>query len=138
MEWLVDGNNLMGSRPDGWWRDRRRAASQLVIALGRYRSRTGDAITVVFDGPEDEETLAAGAPVQVSVRFAPGGPNAADDEIFRTVCDQTEAMGRSCVPPALTVVTSDAVLAARVRGAGASVMGSGRFRSAIEQEPEKG
>jgi hypothetical protein len=21
-EWVVDGNNVMGSRPDGWWRDR--------------------------------------------------------------------------------------------------------------------
>ena len=36
---FVDGNNVMGSRPDGWWRDRGEAARRLVaeitpVALG--------------------------------------------------------------------------------------------------------
>ena len=22
MRWVVDGNNVFGSRPDGWWNDR--------------------------------------------------------------------------------------------------------------------
>jgi len=22
MRWIVDGDNVMGARPDGWWRDR--------------------------------------------------------------------------------------------------------------------
>jgi hypothetical protein len=31
---LVDIANVMGSRPDGWWRDRAAAATRLLIALG--------------------------------------------------------------------------------------------------------
>lgn len=30
---LVDIANVMGSRPDGWWRDREGAATRLLIAL---------------------------------------------------------------------------------------------------------
>src|SRR5262249_30234355 len=49
--WLiVDGNNVFGSRPDGWWRDREGAARRLVTELRSLAARTGDRITVVFDG----------------------------------------------------------------------------------------
>ena len=47
---LVDGNNVIGSRPDGWWRDRPGAARRLVAELQALAARTGDHITVVFDG----------------------------------------------------------------------------------------
>ena len=47
---LVDGNNVIGSRPDGWWRDRPGATRRLVAALQSLAARTGDEITVVFDG----------------------------------------------------------------------------------------
>ena len=30
---FVDGNNVMGSRPDGWWRDRSGAARRLIAEL---------------------------------------------------------------------------------------------------------
>ena len=30
---IVDVANVMGSRPDGWWRDRRAAASRIISAL---------------------------------------------------------------------------------------------------------
>ena len=48
---LVDGNNVMGARPDGWWRNRVEAAQRLVaeivpLVLGGRR-----AWTIVFDGP---------------------------------------------------------------------------------------
>jgi hypothetical protein len=32
MHLLVDGNNVMGSRPDGWWRDRRAGMQRLVTS----------------------------------------------------------------------------------------------------------
>ena len=38
-EWIVDGNNVMGSRPDGWWRDRRGAQRRLVERLEDVRRR---------------------------------------------------------------------------------------------------
>ena len=47
--WLVDGTNVVGSRPDGWWRDRPAAFRRLVEALGPLAAN-GDEVTVVFDG----------------------------------------------------------------------------------------
>ena len=33
MRWLVDGMNVIGSRPDGWWKDRHAAMAGLVESL---------------------------------------------------------------------------------------------------------
>jgi predicted RNA-binding protein with PIN domain len=101
--WLVDGNNVMGSRPDGWWRDRPAAMQRLVAALDDLALATGDEIAVVFDG-RDRDLQA----VRIRVAFAPH----ADDAIAARA------------EPGLTVVTSDRELAARVRAAGAEVVGS--------------
>ena len=121
--WLIDGNNVMGSRPDGWWRDRRGAARTLAAELAEFAAREGVPVTVVFDGaPFDVE-----APVQAAleVAFAPrSGRDAADDEIARRVAAATD-------PAALTVVTSDAGLARRVREHGAEVVPAGRFRRGL-------
>src|SRR5690242_20378972 len=48
--WIVDGMNVIGSRPDGWWRDRPAAMRALAERLGAYAAETGDEVTVVFDG----------------------------------------------------------------------------------------
>src|SRR3954449_1315105 len=96
-KWLVDGMNLVGAVPDGWWRDRRGAMRRLVRRLAAFASETGDHVTVVFDGRPFEIGPADG----VEVAFAPRrGPNAADDEIARMVADDPN-------PGGLTVVTSD-------------------------------
>lgn len=121
MRLLVDGMNVIGSRPDGWWRDRRGAMRRLVGALAAYSGATGDDATVVLDSRPFE----IDAPDGVGVRFAPGGRNAGDDEIVRIV----EA-DRS--PETLTVVTSDRELAARVRALGASVSPAGELRARLE------
>jgi hypothetical protein len=108
--------NVIGSRPDGWWRDRRGAMRSLASSLGDYAQASGDEVTVVFDGrPFD-----VGDP-PIAVRFAPGGPNAADDEIVRSLAADPE-------PENVTVVTSDATLADRVRAHGAAVIPAGSFR----------
>lgn len=49
---FVDGNNVMGSRPDGWWRDRADAARRLVADIIPLATRHGGAWTIVFDGKE--------------------------------------------------------------------------------------
>ena len=49
---LVAGNNVMGSRPDGWWRDRADAARRLVADVIPLAIRHGGAWTIVFDGKE--------------------------------------------------------------------------------------
>jgi hypothetical protein len=54
MRWLVDGMNVVGSRPDGWWRDRRAAMTRLSKLLAGFAAETGEPLTDVFDGrPSD-------------------------------------------------------------------------------------
>ena len=116
MRWLVDGMNVVGSRPDGWWRDRRGAMRALVDRLERLAAATGDDVAVVFDGRPFE--LEGGGRVEVG--FRPGGPGAGDDAIVEWV----EADGD---PASITVVTSDRELGRRVRDAGAEVLSAGAF-----------
>jgi predicted RNA-binding protein with PIN domain len=123
--WLVDGMNLIGSRPDRWWSDRDGAVRRLIAELDRYAAATGDDVTVVFDHrPPD---LAAGRHGAVEVAFASRrGRNAADDEIVAMVDGDPDSTG-------LRVVTSDRQLVERVRDLGAGVEGSSRFRRRIDQ-----
>jgi predicted RNA-binding protein with PIN domain len=109
---IVDGNNVMGSRPDGWWKDRAGAARRLVEQIGAWA--TGDVI-VYFDGAPHPDMP---SPEHVEVRFATRrGRDAADDDIAALVAGHPE-------PASLLVVTSDAGLAGRVREYGAEVAGA--------------
>ena len=122
MRWLVDGMNVIGSRPTGWWRDRPGAMRSLVEELDAFAERSGDQVTVVLDGKSFDLEGGPG----VTVKFASRrGPNAADDDIA--------AIAESAPNPAdLSVVTSDGDLARRVRDAGATVLGAGEFRRRLD------
>ena len=48
---LVDGNHVMGARPDGWWRNRAEAAQRLVAEIAPLVLDGGRAWTIAFDGP---------------------------------------------------------------------------------------
>ena len=118
--WLVDGMNVVGSTPDGWWKDRRGAMRRLAAELAHFARASGDEVTVVFDGSPFEVDTDG-----VDVRFAPRrGRNAADDEIARMVDAASDAAN-------ITVVTSDRELVDRVRAAGAQVEPSRRFLNTI-------
>ena len=121
---IVDGMNVIGSRPDRWWNDPDRAVRRLIEELDRFGSQTGDDITVVFDRrPPDVSPGPHGA---VMVAFASWrGRNAADHEIVRMVSEDP-------APASLTVVTSDARLAERVRALGARVRSAGSFRRRLD------
>jgi predicted RNA-binding protein with PIN domain len=109
---VVDGNNVMGSRPDGWWKDRAGAARRLVAQLGEWAADAGEDVLVIFDGPPVERLE---PPPRVEVRFARRrGRDAADHDIAAFVAAHDE-------PEQLRVVTSDAELARRVREHGADV-----------------
>ena len=131
--WIVDGMNVIGSRPTGWWRDRPGAMRTLVGELEAFAARSGEPVTVVFDGQPFELVSDS-----VDVRFASRrGPNAADDDIAALVENDARGhrplAGRSDADPsALSVVTSDGDLAGRVRDAGAAVVGAGEFRRRLE------
>jgi hypothetical protein len=118
MRWFIDAMNVIGSRPDGWWRDREGALRRLVDEVRAWAH--DEPVTVVLDaGPDD----LLGTEGRVTVVRAPRhGRNAADDEIVRLVSEDADAL----------VVTSDAELAARVRALGARVEGAGAFRRRLE------
>ena len=114
---IVDGMNVIGSRPDGWWRDRDGAVRRLFGRL-RDRAATGDGgVVLVLDGrplPDLPEGEHDGVRVLYATRR---GPNAADDRIVELVAADDD-------PSAITVVTSDRELARRVREHGATVTGA--------------
>ena len=118
--WVVDASNVIGSRPDGWWRDRAGATRRLVAQLDRFAAGAGEPVIVVLDGGEPPP--AERAEVVVASRR---GRVAAGDEI----CALLEARGAA----GARVVTSDAELARRVRALGADVEGAGGFRRRLDE-----
>jgi predicted RNA-binding protein with PIN domain len=120
--WVVDGMNVVGSRPTGWWRDRPGAMRELVERLKVFAADAGDDVVVVFDGTPFEVDGGEGVTVEFASRR---GRDAADDDIAALV-------ERDGDPASLSVVTSDADLARRVRDAGAAVVGAGEFRRLLD------
>jgi predicted RNA-binding protein with PIN domain len=121
--WLIDASNVIGTRPDGWWRDREGAARRLLDELRRF-AEGGEDVTVVLDaGPSGW----AGREGALEVAIAPRrGRDAADDEIARRLDADPD-------PSSIRVVTSDAALAARARERGAEVEGAGTFRRRLDR-----
>lgn len=121
MRWIVDGMNVIGSRPDGWWRDRDRAMAGLVSRLQRWKPAADD-VTVVFERP-------ASPPIESSVITVTHAPrpkaNAADDEIVRLLRGADD-------PASVCVVTSDRALIERVQALGATVFPAHRLRDVID------
>jgi hypothetical protein len=116
--WMVDASNVIGSRPDGWWRDREGAAGRLIEALRAFAGPDDDVVVVLDAGP----SAWAGHEGFVEVAIAPRrGRDAADDEIVRRLEADHD-------PASIEVVTTDAELASRARAVGAGVVGAGEFR----------
>jgi predicted RNA-binding protein with PIN domain len=116
--WLVDASNVVGSRPDGWWRDREGASARLLEALREFARGEEEVVVVLDAGPAG----GAGREGAFEVAIAPRrGRDAADDEIVARLSADPD-------PSSVLVVTSDAGLAARVRELGADVEGAGGFR----------
>ena len=122
MRYLVDGMNVIGTRPDGWWKDRDAAMLRLVDRLERWSARTGADVTVVFERKPDPSLRST----VIGVAHAPkAGPNSADNEIIRLVRADPD-------PAEIRVVTSDNVLGNIVNGLGAMVEPSAPFRDRID------
>ncbi len=123
MRWLVDGMNVIGTRPDAWWRDRHAAMTKLVDMLERWSAASGADVTVVFEKPP--------SPIRSTVIVVTHAPkprrDSADDEIVRLLRADGE-------PQAVRVVTSDRWLADRAYAAGASVEPAAPFRNLIEDD----
>lgn len=122
---VVDVANVMGSVPDGWWKDRAGAATRLVRKVSRLAEQGVDAealglsatrwfpvVTAVLEG---QARSAEPVAPPVEVRHAPGE---GDDEIVAVVREVAGAFRP------VVVVTSDRELSARVEEVGASVRGA--------------
>jgi hypothetical protein len=111
---LVDAANVVGSRPDGWWRDRAGAAARLLARLATLpgRSLTGpdggalscDAVVAVLEGAARDVP----APDGVRVERAPGS----GDDALAACAVRLTAGGTP-----LLVVTADRGLRARLPAA---------------------
>ncbi|GLZ79190.1 hypothetical protein Afil01_39970 [Actinorhabdospora filicis] len=116
---IVDGANVVGSVPDGWWRDRLGAATRLRDRIaGLAAEGVAEAPEWAARGPLDVvlvvEGKARGVESSPTVRVV-SAPGSGDDTIVDLVA---EAGGR----PVL-VVTADRGLRQRVTALGASVTG---------------
>ncbi|WP_309649082.1 NYN domain-containing protein [Nocardioides sp.] len=108
---VVDGANVVGARPDGWWKDRAGAATRLHLQL------------MVADVPQDRVVL-------VLEGAAKGGVRPGRDAHVRTVHakgngDDTivaEAKAASEAGHRVFVVTADRILMGRVERWGAMIM----------------
>jgi len=122
MRWLIDGMNVIGTRPDAWWKDRDAAMLRLVDQLERWAAAAGEEVTVVFERPPRPPIRSS----VIEVRHAPRPKrDAADDEIVRILHADED-------PSAVRVVTSDRWLADRAWAAGATVEGARSFRTRLD------
>ncbi|HET8979286.1 MAG TPA: NYN domain-containing protein [Solirubrobacteraceae bacterium] len=114
--------NVIGTRPDGWWRDRDRAMHHLVDLLERWAAAENEDVVVVFErkpSPPIRSTV-------IEVAHAPRPRrDAADDEIVRRLKLEE-------VPGRVRVVTSDRWLANQASALGAAVHGAEGFRALLE------
>jgi uncharacterized protein YaiI (UPF0178 family) len=119
---VVDAMNVIGSRPDGWWRDRGRAIRRLVDQVERWAEGGEERVTVMLE-QEPRDPLAA---ARVEIAWASsGGANAADREILARLPGWL-------AEDEVVVVTSDRDLAAKARAAGAEVVPSRPFRAELD------
>jgi predicted RNA-binding protein with PIN domain len=122
MRWIVDGMNVIGTRPDAWWKDRDGAMLRLVDMLERWAAAEGEDVTVVFErapSPPIRSTV-------IEVAHAPRPKrDAGDDEIIRRLRADRD-------PAEVVVVTSDRWLADRASATGAAVLGAESFRIRID------
>jgi hypothetical protein len=132
---LVDAANVVGSRPDGWWRDRAGAAVRLLAGLAALPGRAlpGPAggmvhcarVVAVLEGRARD----VAAPAGVDVVRAPGS---GDDALAAT------AAALSAAGEQLVVVTADRGLRQRLPG-GVAAAGPGWLLGLLDdvaaQEP---
>lgn len=112
--WIVDGNNVMGSRPDGWWNDRPAAMARLGQEIAEWSRTHEDRVLLVFDGRRrpDVAILAGG---NLAIVFAERSARDAADDVIA-----------SEATPDDRVVTADRGLIARLPP-GAEVIGPRRY-----------
>ena len=133
---MIDAMNVIGSVPDGWWKDRDGALARLVDALVAFDF--DEWVVVVADG-RPVPGLRAGTRGNVELRYAGhSAPDAADDEIIALLVELKSGLvelrsgdGDYVDHDPVTVVSSDAGLITRAEQFGARSQGVRSFRKRI-------
>lgn len=121
---IVDGNNVIGSVADGWWRDRPAAVRRLLGRLACHRQRTGDTVILVLDVAQRD--LPGGFHDGVEVCYPRRrGRDAADERIL-------ELLGERDLGD-VDVVSSDRALTAGARHRRVGVVGAGAFLARLDR-----
>jgi hypothetical protein len=116
---VVDAANVMGSRPDGWWRDRGAAAGRLLSELSAEASEDRE-LALVLEG-DARAGVAEGWSDGIRVVHASGS---GDDAIVDLVATAAQEDQHRLV----TVVTADRGLRQRVEALGARTHGPSWLR----------
>ena len=82
---IVDAANVMGSRPDGWWRDRAGAASRLLNQLAELAAKGVTSLPESVDVPELERWFPVYVVVLEGASAAAPDPVQAQDRGLRVV-----------------------------------------------------
>ena len=109
---VVDGANVVGSRPDGWWRDRAGAAQRLQQRLAGAEP-PADRLVLVLEGAARRGVPDGDADGVRTVHAAGSGDDAIVEEVETAVREGHD----------VTVVTADRGLRVRVEAEGAAVVG---------------
>ena len=80
---VVDGNNVIGAVPDGWWRDRPAAVRRLLARL----KCLGESATLALDVAQPD--LSEGDHDGITVRYATRRGRDAADDLIREIVDVT-------------------------------------------------
>jgi hypothetical protein len=110
---IIDAANVVGSRPNGWWRDRRGAGERLRDELGTLAERGLDDIPGRFRVVMVVEGQVRGIDSIPTVEIV-SAPGSGDDQIVDLVADGSAQFW---------VVTADRELRRRVQELGAHVLG---------------
>jgi predicted RNA-binding protein with PIN domain len=116
-ELIVDAMNVIGSRPDGWWRDREGAVRSLLARLQGLAAESGETVVLVSDGRPLEDVPEGDYDGVKMVYATKRGRDAADDRVVEVVKGLADASSAK-------VVTSDRDLSRRVRALGADAAGA--------------
>ena len=128
---IVDGANVMGSRPDGWWRDRAGAARRLRTELARLADNGLTGLPEAVGAPAFARWLPdIVLVVEGAAREAATGGDTADERRLTVVAapgsgDDTIVELTARVLGRRVVVTADRELRRRCAAVGASVVGPG-------------
>ncbi|MFI7060555.1 hypothetical protein ACIBL3_06200 [Kribbella sp. NPDC050124] len=117
---VVDAANVVGSRPDGWWRDRAGAARRLLVKLAALQDRLHDTtdIIVILEGAARAATSDPDAPDVGTLRVVLA--EGSGDDTIVAITTETAAADTN---PEVTVVTADRGLRHRIAPTGAITEG---------------